>query len=213
MTYMHIPDGRIDVNGTPHMRDSQGRLTPVGMIKPQYQLEDETVRKIISYAEELSEQIARFKAHTFDDIGYFEAVLAQEYGATKGGTKGNKTLASFDGLLKVQVQVADHIDFGPELQIAKELVDECLIEWAADSRDEIRAVVSHAFHSEKVGQINKNALFALLRLDIGDARWQRAMAAIRDAIRVVGSRVYVRCYRRDRFDAQWEPIVIDLARS
>jgi hypothetical protein len=85
----------------------------------------------------LSEQVARFKGHTFEDLGALEALLAQEYGVTKGGAKGNKTFMSHDGLYKVQVQVADHIDFGPQLQIAKELIDECLNEWAADSRPSI----------------------------------------------------------------------------
>ena len=85
------------------------------------------------YALELSDQIARFKEHTFDDVGGFDAILEQKYGATIGGAKGNKTLRGVDGLYKVQVQVADHIDFGPELQIAKGLVDECLNEWSASA--------------------------------------------------------------------------------
>jgi len=51
-----------------------------------------------------------------------------------------------------------------------------------------------------------------LRLEIGDARWQRAMSAIRDAMRVVGSKTYVRCYMRDHAEAAWEPVVLDLAR-
>lgn len=208
-----VPDGRILIEGEPHMRDAQGKLTPIELIKPQDQLEDETVRKIMAYATELSEQVGRFKAHTFDDLGAYEAILAQEYGATKGGAKGNKTFMSFDGLLKVQVQVADYIDFGPQLQIAKELVDECLNEWSADSRPEIRAIVTRAFNTDKAGKINRAEIFMLLRLDIDDERWQRAMEAIRDAMRVVGSKTYVRCYRRDSFDAQWQAVTIDLAKA
>lgn len=208
-----IPTGRTDIGGVPHMRDAQGRLTPVDMIKPQHQLEDETVRKIVGYWVDLSDQVSRFKVHTFNDLGAFEAILAQEYGATKGGEKGNKTFMSFDGLLKVQVQVADHIDFGPQLQIAKELIDECLNEWATDSRPEIRTIVTRAFNTDKAGQINRAEIFMLLRLDIRDARWIRAMEAIRDAMRVVGSKTYVRCYRRDRCDGAWEAITIDLAKA
>lgn len=208
-----IPDGRQFVNGAEYMQDAKGALVPVNLIKPQHLLQDEVVRKIIGHAIALSAQVARFKAHTFDDIGGFEALLEQEYGSTIGGAKGNKTLMTHDGLFKVQVQVADYIDFGPELQTAKGLIDECLNEWAAGARDELRAIVTRAFNTDKPGQINRSEVFMLLRLNIEDARWQRAMTAIRDAMRVVGSKTYVRCYRRPNQEAPWEAVSIDLAKA
>lgn len=212
-TPMPIPDGRVDVGGKTYMPDAKGNLVPVELVAPASQLEDETVRKVIGYAMALSEQVARFKGHTFEDLGALEALLAQEYNQTKGGAKGNKTFMSHDGLYKVQVQVADHIDFGPQLQIAKELIDECLNEWAADSRPEIRAIVTRAFNTDKAGQINKSEIFMLLRLEIEDSRWQEAMRAIRDAMRVVGSKTYIRCYQRDARDAPWQAVTIDLAKA
>ena len=146
-------------------------------------------------------------------LGAFEALLAQEYDVKKGGRKGNKTFMTFDGCMKVQVQVSDFIDFGPQLQIAKELIDECLNEWAADSRPEIRAIVTRAFNTDKAGQINRSEIFMLLRLDIEDERWRRAMDAIRQAMRVVGSKTYIRFYERDTPDGTWRPVTIDLARA
>ncbi|MER9851222.1 DUF3164 family protein [Mesorhizobium sp. M0106] len=205
--------GKVLVGEKAYMPDAKGNLVPVEMIKPSEMLEDETVRTILGYATDLSAQIGRFKEHTFNDLGAFEALLAQEYGATKGGAKGNKTFMTFDGMKMVKVQVADTIDFGAQLQIAKSLIDECLTEWSADSRPEIRAIVTRAFNTDKEGQINRAAIFMLLRLDIGDERWQRAMAAIRDAMRVVGSKIYVRCYERDRLDAEWRAVTIDLAKA
>ncbi|MBA5777447.1 DUF3164 family protein [Stappia sp. F7233] len=206
-------DEIVEVGGKSYLRDAKGNLVPVEAIKPEHKLEDETVRKIMAYARDLSAQISRFKQHTFDDLSAFEALLAQEYGAAKGGAKGNKTFMSFDGLMKVQVQVADYIDFGPQLQVAKGLIDECLNEWAADSRPEIRAIVTRAFNTDKAGQINRSEIFMLLRLDIADERWLKAMEAIRAAMRVVGSKTYVRCYERDTPDGQWQPVTIDLARA
>lgn len=208
-----IPDPYVRVGEAVYLTDAKGNLVPVSMVKAQDQLEDETVRKIMGHAVALSDQVARFKAHTFEDLGDFEAMLAQEYDAHKGGKKGNKTFMTFDGLMKVEVKVADHIDFGPQLQIAKTLVDECLNEWAANARDEIRAIVTRAFNTDKEGQINKAEIFMLLRLEIEDPRWQRAMEAIRDAMRVVGSKTYIRCYRRADRDARWEPVTIDLAKA
>lgn len=208
------PDtGEIIINGKAYMTDAKGGFVPVEMVKPQHKLEDETVRKIIGYARDLSAQIGRFRGHTMTDLGEFDALLEQEYGARRGGQKGNRTYQTIDGLMKVQVQVADTIDFGPELQVAKGLIDACLTEWSVDARPEIRAVVTRAFNTDKEGQINRSEIFMLLRLSIEDERWQRAQDAIRDAMRVVGSSEYVRFYERPHVKADWRAITIDLAKA
>lgn len=207
-----VDDGVIDVNGKLYMKDYRGSLVPLDNVRGDEKLEDQTVRKIIGYASELSAQIARFKAHTFDDIGAFEALLAEQYDRTKGGERGNMTLRTYDGKLVVKVQVQDYIEFGPSLQIAKGLIDECLNEWTADSRSEIRAIVTRAFNTDKDGQINRSEIFMLLRLEIEDERWRSAMDAIRDAMRVVASKTYVRMYTREHPEAPLVAIPLDIAR-
>ncbi len=71
--------------------------------------------------------------------------------------------------------------------------------------------MNRVFNVEKAGQINKAELFSLLRMDIEDERWKRGMVAIRDAIRVTGTKEYVRFYKRARPQDRFEPVVIDLA--
>ncbi len=208
-----IPSGRITIDGTERIIDAKGGYIPVGNVKPVDLLIDETVRKIMGYMVAASDQISRLKAHTFEDIGGLEALLAQEYGATLGGKKGNMSLTSYDGCFQVKVQVADRLTFGPELQIAKTLLDECLNEWAASARPELQAIVTRAFNTDKEGQINRAEIFTLLRLEIEDARWKEAMRAIRDAIRVEGTQTYVRAYRRASADQPWQPVTIDMAKA
>ncbi|WP_311272358.1 MULTISPECIES: DUF3164 family protein [unclassified Rhizobium] len=205
--------GIVPVNGKDYMLDAKGSLVPLELVKPADKLEDETVRKIMAFADELNAQISRFRGHTMTDLGEFDALLEQEYHAKKGGQKGNRTYQTFDGLLKVQVAVSDFIDFGPQLQIAKKLLDDCLNEWSADSRPEIRAVITKAFNTEKEGTVNRSEIFMLLRLDIQDPRWQEAMRAIREAMRITGSKEYVRFYKRDAVTDGWRAITIDLARA
>lgn len=204
-------DPAVVIDGERFYRDAGGRLVPEKLVKPQHRLEDQTVRKIIAYAEELSAQISRFRGHTFDDVASFVEVLAEQYGGKRGGKKGNTTITSYDGTMKVVVQVQDQLTFGPELQVAKELVDECITSWAEGARDEIRALVEHAFQVDKEGRINRAALFQLRRLEIDDDQWRQAMTALGDAIRVIGSKEYVRFYRRRSPQGRWEPITIDLA--
>lgn len=205
--------GVIVVGGREFMTNAKGDLVAVANIKPADKLQDETVRKIIAFAIDLSAQIDRFRSHTMLDLGSFDALLEQEYGAKIGGKKGNRTYQTFDGLMQVKVQVADLIDFGPELQIAKSLLDQCMNEWTADSRPEIQSIITSAFNTDKEGQINRSELFMLLRLDIADERWQRAMEAIRNSIRVTGSKEYVRFYHRASLTEPFQAVTIDMAKA
>lgn len=208
------PDEGITVmNGQQFMINALGGFDPVGAVKEQYKLEDQTVRKCIAYAREASARTARLKVNTFADLGTLDTLLAEKFGAKIGGKKGNRTYQSYDGLQKVTVQVSDQITFGAELQIAKNLIDECLNEWSADSRPEIQAIVTRAFNTQKEGQVNRADVFMLLRLEIDDQRWINAMEAIRSAIRVTGSKEYVRFYERANVNDEWRAITVDLAKA
>lgn len=201
------------MNGREFMHNAKGGLDPIGNVKDQYKLEDQTVRKCIEFALNLNAQLSRFRGHTAADLSALDALLAEKYKVKIGGQKGNRTYQTYDGLMKIQVQVSDLITFGPELQIAKQLIDACLVEWSADSRPEIQSIVSRAFNTEKEGQVNRADVFMLLKLEIEDTRWKTAMEAIRDAIRVTGSKEYVRFYKRDSLEADWQAITIDLAKA
>ncbi len=203
----------IELEGTHYMKDSKGALVPVSLIRPADLLEDETVRKIMGFAKELSARVARFNNHTIADLSAFDNLLAQEYGVERRGKKGNCTYQSFDGLQRIKVQVQESFDFGPQLQIAKSLLDECLNEWSADARPEIRAIITRAFNTDKEGKVNRGEIFMLLRLDIDDPRWNEAMRAIREAIRVTTSKEYVRFYERDSLEHPWRAVTIDLAKT
>lgn len=203
--------GLIEVQGKPHYTDAKGRLVPQELVSESDQLQDAEVRKILAYADHLNAEVSRFKQHTLDDMSAFLSLLEEKHGVKLGGVKGNVTLTSLDGTQKVQLAIADRLTFGPELQAAKKLVDECLTEWATGSRPELQAIVQRAFNTDKEGLVNRAELFGLLRLEIEDERWQRAMKAIRDSIRVEGTKEYVRFYRRPNARAQWQAVTIDVA--
>lgn len=199
------------IAGKNYMTDAKGSLVPENLVKPIDKLMDEEVRKMIGYATELSANIARFKNHCFVDVESLKTLIAQNYDATLGGAKGNLTLTSFDGTMKVQMAVADLLEFGPELQAAKLLIDECLVQWSEGSNDELRTLVTRAFQVDSHGKINRAELFMLMRVGITDPRWLRAMDAVKDSIRIIGSKTYLRFYQRPTADAGWQAIAIDLA--
>lgn len=207
----YAPPEEIIIAGKSYVKDAKGRQVPKETVSAVDALMDDTVRKLFGFAEPLSEQMARFKSHSYADIQAFLALINEKYGAKPGGPKGNLSITSFDGCYKVQVQNADLIEFGPELHAAKQLVDECLTRWAADANKELRSIITRAFQVDREGRINRAELFMLLRAEIDDEQWLRAMDAIRDSIRVVGTKSYIRFYRRDAHDAPWQPVHLDMA--
>lgn len=201
------------VAGNTYWRNAEGALVPVEAIRPADLLEDETVRKIIGFAKPLSAEITRFWQHTRKDIGDFVDLMLQHYKTTRGGKKGNITLVSFDGMLKVELRVTKQIEFGADLQAAKVLTDECLAGWSQGSGAEIRTIVHTAFNVDKDGKVNQQALLGLLRHDFNDERWKSAMEAIRNAIRVRATKEYLRFFERSSVDGDWQSITIDLAQA
>lgn len=205
--------GAISIDGEWYLRDAKGSLVPIAVVKPVDLLIDELVRTTLLEARAVSAELAAFKQRTFERVGELQALLAQDYDATVGGKKGNITLPAYNGCAKVQVAVADQLELGPELQVAKALIDECVREWSAESRVEIRALIDRVFAVDKEGQISHSGLFMLLRVGITDARWLEAMKAIRDSMRVIGSRTYVRFYDRPAPDASWRAVPLDIANA
>lgn len=204
-------EGAVLVHGKPHLTDPKGRLVNVDNIKPLDLLIDEEVRRIVRFAGALSAQVARFKQHTLDDISGVKALVAQEFNATLGGEKGNLSLTTFDGLMKVSLKIADVVQYGPELQAAKAKVTECIRNWQGGADPKLVALVENAFQVDQEGQVNRSNLLYLLRLNFDDPTWLEGMKAIRESERPSGTKEYVQIHVRPEPGAKWQHITIDLA--
>lgn len=195
-----------------YMRDAQQRLVPIEHVDEVDQLRDQTVRNLTAAAKELQAAMSKFKNGAMSDIRQFVALSLERYGAKVGGTKGNLTLTSYDGTLQVKVQVSENIRFDERIQAAKALIDECIHNWTAGSSSEVKALVEHAFQSDKEGKISIGRILGLTRLKIDDETWLQAMEAIRDSIQVVDTATYMRLYQRTGPNANWTPISLDIAK-
>lgn len=192
-------------------QDANGRLIPESMIKPIDQARDALCRDLCAKALEVNKVLSDFKKVVFDDVNAFVELSAEQYNVKLGGKKGNLTLYSFDGSLKIQLAIAEHMVFDERLQAAKHLIDECITEWSQGSRDEIKVLVGAAFQTDKEGKINTGRVLALRRLAITDEKWQSAMTAIGESLQVVGSKEYIRFYQRIGNTDQYQAISLDVA--
>ncbi|PWC89824.1 hypothetical protein TSH100_04080 [Azospirillum sp. TSH100] len=194
-----------------YYEDSRGRLIPAHMVKPTEMLEDQLVKNLMERAQSLALMLTAFKVGVFEDVGAFLAILADEYGAKRGGNKGNLCFTSFDGKARIQVAISERMTFGPELQVAKTLIDECIADWANGADEKLRVLVDHAFQVDKEGQVSRERIFALRRLVIDDPRWCKAMEAISASISIDGTRTYVRFYKRATPKSPWKMVSLNLA--
>jgi hypothetical protein len=193
------------------MYDALGRFVPMRLIKEIDLERHNLVCEIAQKAIEESERLSRFKAAIMGDIGAFVELSAEKYGATFGGQKGNLTLMSFDGRYKIVRQIQEHLVFDERLQVAKQLIDECIGGWAAGAGVEIRALVEHAFQVNQEGKISTSRVLGLRRLAITGAKWSEAMRAISDSMQTAGSKTYIRIYERVGESDQYRPISLDVA--
>nr|MBQ2233661.1 DUF3164 family protein [Treponema sp.] len=188
-TKINVPEG--------FMLNARGGLDPVAIVKDVDKLRDDMVHEIVNESIQKHKELQEMKKRFFSTIDAFVRLSAEKYNLNYGGKKGNMTFLSYDGMYKVVVSVNENIFFDERLQIAKELIDQCIQDWATDSRNEIKALIQDAFYVGKSGKLDKNRILGLRRLDIQDERWQKAMTAISDSIQIAGSREYIRIYERD----------------
>jgi Protein of unknown function (DUF3164). len=202
-TEMSVPNG--------YMANSKGHLVPVEQVPAYDKARDDLVKEMVEEAEHLQAVLKEFKISALGDVVAFMELAFEKYGAKVGGRKGNIQLLSYDGSMRVQLAVAEFLSFDERLQAAKALVDECLTEWTEDARPEIRSLVNQAFEVDKEGNVSPAKVLPLLRLEINDERWHRAMDAIRDSLNVQYSKQYIRFHRRSGPDAKWQAIPLDIA--
>jgi len=193
------------------MPDAKGRLVPVALVKEEHLLEDQLVREVHEKASALSARLSEFRLTTTAEILALVELLGEKYGAKRGGQHGNITLTTFDGKLRVMMAVSDQLELGPELQIAKDLVDACIRRWSEGASVELKAFVDGAFDVDKKGKLNTERILALRRLAIDEPDWLKAMEAIGDSVRVTSSKRYLRIYTRGAVDDKYVQVPLDIA--
>lgn len=194
-----------------YWKDANGNLIPESKVKDIDKLRHQVVMDLCLKAETHAQVLRTFKTDAMQEVSALVSTSLEQYGVKTGGEKGNVTLMSFDGRYKLVRQMQDKIVFGEQLMAAKALIDECVHEWAQGASDNIKALVSHAFQTDKEGKINTGRVLSLRRLDIRDQKWQAAMQAIADSLQVASTKPYVRFYKRNETSGEYLAISLDVA--
>lgn len=187
-----------EINKDEYMIDRKGRLVPVAQVSDYDLAMDSFVKEQVAAAKVKSADLSDFKQRAFDECYAWLDLVAEKYGRTRGGVKGNVTFSSFDGSEQITIRVQETLTFGPELQIAKDLIDECVTEWSEGANANLRAIIGDAFQVDKEGQLNTGRILSLRRVKIQDERWNRAMEAISESLQVAMSKTYINFREKDK---------------
>ncbi len=198
-----IPEG--------YMEDAQGKLVPEDMVREIDKKRNAMVLSLVADAKRVRDEIIKFKGNTLEQIESFIQLSGKQYQVKMGGKKGNVTMQSYDGRYKIQRAISEYLVFDERLQVAKQLIDDCIHTWTEGSRSEIQVLINDAFQVDKEGRVSTTRILGLKRLNIKDRKWQKAMRAISDSMQVAGSKTYVRIYERVGNTDEYKPIALDVA--
>ena len=186
------------INQDEYMKDRKGRLVPISQISDYDLAMDSFVREQVAAAKAKNAELSEFKDRAFNECYAWLDLVAEKFGRTRGGAKGNVTFPTFDGSQQITIRVQETLTFGPELQIAKELFDECVTDWSKGANANLQAIVTDAFQVDKEGQLNTGRILSLRRVKIQDERWIKAMDAISESLQVAMSKTYINFREKDK---------------
>ncbi|WP_337050261.1 DUF3164 family protein, partial [Serratia fonticola] len=72
--------------------------------------------------------------------------------------------------------------------MAKDIIDECVMEWSEGANANLRAIIFDAFEVDKAGKLSVSRILSLRRIKIDDPRWLTAMEAISESLQVAVSK-------------------------
>lgn len=176
------------------LTDAQGKEISVKVLNQDILEREAAINKAMEHALKLQDRIIKEK-HAI--IKIVEDYLNDAARKNNVEWKGNALLLSFDEKYKIEIRYREKIQFGIELQIAKQKMDECIKAWSADSNDNLKAIINEAFQVDKRGQLARYRIFALRRYKIKDPIWKEAMELIDKAIMVTSTKQYISFSVRD----------------
>lgn len=202
---------RQEVNGKVFYEDNRGRMIPEELVKDYDKLKDQVVMDSFEGLKDLRQHMLEVKAQVMEDIYTLVQMSAERYGVSLGGDKGNVTVSSYDGRVKLVIAVNEYQSFNENIRLAKQVIDQCIEKWSEGANANLRTVIDQAFAVNQSGRFNVASIMGLRRLAIDDPDWHKAMEIIADSIETGCSRKYFRVYTRPKMDDPYNMVQFDLA--
>jgi hypothetical protein len=179
---------KTEVNGVKYWVDGEGVLHPEKYVSKEQVKRDAFVNTLVAKAKAMQKRTLDFKAQT-------EAALLKYLGdlARRNGTEwaGGTTIYSFSGDAAIAIKVAKRWVFGPELQLAKQKIEEFITNRSGGSDLVLVSMVRKAFKVDKSNQtVDPDQMRSLKDIDCKEPLWLEAMDLIRQSEKLIFSKTY-----------------------
>ena len=197
-----------------YMRNRKGHLVEEQFVDP-YDLEmNAFVLRHLEKALQIQTMLAKFKQEVYEDCIAYQELIAEKYDTKIGGSKGGVSFTTYDGEHQIRISVQDRICMGVELKVAETLLKEVANEWAQGARAEVKHLIHRLFETDNEGNISVSKVLDFRRSYKSiskDERWIKAMNAIDDSIKIVGSKSYLNFKKRNS-EGKYFNIPLDISK-
>ncbi len=177
--------------------DSRGKEVPAEYVPALDKKRDAMVKKLHKRALKIEEIITAFKVETVSGIkNYLDEVAKVK--KVRENWKGNITLDTFDGSLRIERNMDDTIGFDEKLSLVKTMIDKWFMSKLSGIEDSISKIITQAFNVDKKGRINTAMLMRLFHLDITDSEWKKAMQLLKESITITSTREYIKFRKKTK---------------
>jgi hypothetical protein len=195
------------------MENGEGDMIQIKNIKEKDLLEHDMVLSIAIIWLHVSAVLGRFKLHTFEDITTFVQLLFEAHGVKRGGSEGNMQFTTFDKKYKLIVGIQKTIDFGPEIEVAKQKMLEA-VEMYPEEANDLKTMLLAAY-TQVDGKLRVAEILRLRTYEISNptARplWDEGMKIINDALTVISSKKQIRLYMRNNPGDEYTAVPLHIA--
>lgn len=191
-----------------------GQTVPISFVPKRDKQVTRLVAKHMKVAMDISGKIAALRTAVLDAVTEFVSWSeSQNDVQTPGGTKGNINLTSFDGLTQIRVRKPEYIEFDERLEQAKTVMLNFLADFGETDQARMAIqIVTAAFTTTRDGRVRADAVLAVQRrVRIDHPTWRKAIALIEDSKQAVAAKTYVRFYRRQDTEKDFQLVTLNIA--
>lgn len=188
-----------------------GKLIPSKNIPKHIRKRDMTVTKIIKMALTLQKQMKSTKEKMHKAVIDYCKFVAEVKESSDLTPDGNLQLSDYANLNLVSLYQNQIIGFDEQLNVAKAIINKCLVKWSKDSNVNLRIVVDNAFKLDSKGNLNKSMILSLCQIEINDKDWTKAISLIKSSIFAKETRQYLKIATREKTSDKFQGVVLDMS--